>query len=286
MKKIFGLFLILLLVSLLFSCVKTKTDPQGSVLQTTNDPAETTNQTITDHIETSGHTHSFSEATCTTPKTCSVCSVTEGNALGHSWSDATCTTPKTCSVCSVTEGNALGHSWSDATCAAPKTCDLCSITEGDTLPHKISYKTGRCVDCGAFEYNVNYAVYGSIQLTQEWLVQVVDSYLFINTYYVYKDTCVCSQCSSGIDVGTPYLTSVMYIEYTQNGETYRFVEVSDIHKKYSPETDTNYMLVAEQRPFTYYYQDDKIVRIVADDMSFIYEQEDLIPFSLDDLSDE
>ena len=30
-------------------------------------------------------------------------------ALGHDWADATCTTPKTCKVCKVTEGDALGH---------------------------------------------------------------------------------------------------------------------------------------------------------------------------------
>ena len=30
-------------------------------------------------------------------------------ATGHDWAAATCTTPKTCKVCKVTEGNALGH---------------------------------------------------------------------------------------------------------------------------------------------------------------------------------
>ena len=156
--------------------------------------------------------HIWNDATCTTPKTCSVCKVTDGSALGHkynavvtkptcteggyttytcpacndtyvdnrvgatghSWSDATCTTPKTCSVCKVTEGNALGHkynavvtkptcteggyttytcpacndtyvdnrvgatghSWSDATCTIPKTCSVCKVTEGSALGHK------------------------------------------------------------------------------------------------------------------------------------------------------
>ena len=32
-------------------------------------------------------------------------------ALGHTWTDATCTTAKTCSVCSTTEGEALGHNY-------------------------------------------------------------------------------------------------------------------------------------------------------------------------------
>ena len=57
------------------------------------------------------HVHDWQPATCTTPKTCSVCKTTEGEAKGHSWVDATCTTPKTCSVCKTTEGEALGHDW-------------------------------------------------------------------------------------------------------------------------------------------------------------------------------
>ena len=36
------------------------------------------------------HTHSFSDATCTQPKTCS-CGATDGNALGHNFENGTCT---------------------------------------------------------------------------------------------------------------------------------------------------------------------------------------------------
>ena len=35
----------------------------------------------------------------------------EGSAKGHKWEAATCTEPKTCSVCHATEGEPLGHSW-------------------------------------------------------------------------------------------------------------------------------------------------------------------------------
>ena len=52
------------------------------------------------------HTHSFSSATCTAPKTCS-CGATEGEANGHNWKDATYTSPKTCTVCGATEGTPL-----------------------------------------------------------------------------------------------------------------------------------------------------------------------------------
>ena len=80
-------------------------------------------------------THNWVEATCTEPKTCSVCGETEGDALGHTWNDATCTVSKTCSVCGETEGNALGHTWNDATCTTPQTCSICGVIEGEALGH-------------------------------------------------------------------------------------------------------------------------------------------------------
>ncbi len=45
------------------------------------------------------------------------------DALGHDWKAATCTDPKTCDRCHITEGEALGHDWKDATCTDPKTCN-------------------------------------------------------------------------------------------------------------------------------------------------------------------
>ena len=79
--------------------------------------------------------HDWQPATCTEPKTCSVCKATEGEALGHTWTPATCTEPKTCSICKATEGAALGHTWTPATCTEPKTCSVCKATEGAALGH-------------------------------------------------------------------------------------------------------------------------------------------------------
>ena len=64
----------------------------------------------------------MSDATCTEPKTCTVCGATEGEALGHSMSDATCTEPKTCTVCGATEGEALGH-WFTSSVTTKPTCE-------------------------------------------------------------------------------------------------------------------------------------------------------------------
>lgn len=80
-----------------------------------------------------GCKHEWQAANCETPKTCTLCQLTEGEALGHAWADATCETAKTCSVCNKTEGEALGHKWEDATTEAPKTCSVCQKTEGEKI---------------------------------------------------------------------------------------------------------------------------------------------------------
>lgn len=79
--------------------------------------------------------HKWTEATCTSPKTCSHCDSTEGDPVGHKWTVATCDEPKTCSVCKITEGATLSHQWEDATCVEPKTCKLCNKKEGSALGH-------------------------------------------------------------------------------------------------------------------------------------------------------
>lgn len=81
-----------------------------------------------------GCEHDWKEATCTEPKTCSLCSEIEGEPTGHTWTEASCSAPKTCENCGLTEGSALEHSWVEATEEAPKTCTLCGLTEGEPLP--------------------------------------------------------------------------------------------------------------------------------------------------------
>ena len=90
--------------------------------------------------------HRWKDATCTKPKTCSICGKTEGEPLGHRWKDATCTKPKTCSVCNETKGKALEHdpdTWStvkEATCteAGEKeaTCKRCGKGLTEEIPVK------------------------------------------------------------------------------------------------------------------------------------------------------
>ena len=132
------------------------------------------------------HMHIYSEATCTSPKTCSVCEATEGKALGHKWREADCITPKACSVCEATEGEALGHSWKEATCetakkcsecgktegspmehnwnnatcTSPKTCSSCGETSGSALEH--NYVNGTCSNCGAITSSYNFSDSGMV----------------------------------------------------------------------------------------------------------------------------
>ena len=56
-----------------------------------------------------------------------------GCGCKHEWQAANCETPKTCTRCQITEGEALGHTWADATTEAPKTCTVCQKTEGEKI---------------------------------------------------------------------------------------------------------------------------------------------------------
>ncbi len=95
--------------------------------------------------QAAGHSYQsvVTPPTCTeggyTTHTCSVCDDTYTDAqtvaAGHSWVDATCTAPKTCSVCDLTEGTALGHDYAEVVTAP--TC-----TEGGYT----TYTCGTCND--------------------------------------------------------------------------------------------------------------------------------------------
>ncbi len=113
----------------------------------------------TESIPATGHT--WTAATCTAAKTCSVCKATDGTALGHSYTSkvtkaATCTAAGvktfTCSKCSHSYTEtipATGHSWTAATCTAAKTCSVCKATEGAALGHSYTSKVTKAATCTA-----------------------------------------------------------------------------------------------------------------------------------------
>ena len=131
-----------------------------SVVYCTVCNAELSRETV--DVDPTGN-HTWDDATCTAPKTCSVCQATEGEALGHTGGTATCTDAPVCTACGESYGTALGHnyskpdcenpgicsncggtnaaplghSWQSATCTTPKTCKTCNKTEGSSLGHNI-----------------------------------------------------------------------------------------------------------------------------------------------------
>ena len=84
---------------------------------------------------------------------------TGDDECNHVWVDATCTAPKTCSICGAVEGTVLDHDWEiisqvDATCTADGSivyeCAACGEDKSETfpaIPH--NYVDGICSACGA-----------------------------------------------------------------------------------------------------------------------------------------
>lgn len=74
-------------------------------------------------------THNFKEATCTSPKACTVCGQTEGEAKGHTPAedDGDCTTAILCSVCQVVTTEAKEHipAEDDGSCLTAVPCSAC-----------------------------------------------------------------------------------------------------------------------------------------------------------------
>ncbi|MBE6555028.1 MAG: hypothetical protein E7663_02170 [Ruminococcaceae bacterium] len=83
--------------------------------------------------ETRDSMHTWTEADCTTAKTCTVCGATEGSALGHkpAEDDGNCLTAITCSVCGTTTTPAKdSHTGGTATCTEKAVCAVCNTAYG------------------------------------------------------------------------------------------------------------------------------------------------------------
>lgn len=121
-----------------------------------------------------GCEHEWAEASCLTPKTCTLCEQTEGEATGHAWQPADCINPETCSHCGEQRGAALGHEWQAATCENDEVCTLCQ--EVNTLAFGHSFGTWEgsdeafmhiCQTCGKEESMTPEACFLQ-QLTGTW----------------------------------------------------------------------------------------------------------------------
>ena len=93
--------------------------------------------------ETRDSMHSWKDADCVTPKTCTVCQKTDGEALGHTAEadDGNCTTDIKCATCGavVTSGKTqhVAHA-DDGDCTTPVTCTECSSVITAAKSHDFS----------------------------------------------------------------------------------------------------------------------------------------------------
>ncbi len=72
------------------------------------------------------HEHNWIEATCQSPKTCTICQLNDGSVGEHKWTEATCYTPQTCKICGITEGETTNeHDWTTETEDSPSVCIFC-----------------------------------------------------------------------------------------------------------------------------------------------------------------
>ena len=135
MKRSIALLLILVMMFCLVACTKDEPDTIPSTETKPTDPP---------------HTHSYIQ-TVTAPDctndgyTTYVCEcgdtyqADETAALGHTWADATCQAPKTCTVCAFTEGDVADHDYQSGTCSVcgEKDPNFKALTKGSWVRGKI-----------------------------------------------------------------------------------------------------------------------------------------------------
>ena len=139
--------------------------------------------------------HQWSEATCSTPKTCTLCEETQGNVLEHNFTEWETTKDPTCTIdgeltrtceCGKTEYSTVTashetvtHEGKSATCISSGykeyiTCTKCAYTTYEAipiLPHDTIIHNGQAPTCqsiGYLEYetcqNCNYTTYQEISV--------------------------------------------------------------------------------------------------------------------------
>ena len=169
-----------------------------------------------------GCDHNWTSATCTTPKTCTICGATSGSSLGHSWDNGkvttaeTCTTTGeklfTCSKCGSTQTTviaALGHKWGDWVTDVPATetttgtkhreCTVCHNIENGIIPeigHDHVYTTTvvTAPTCTAQGYTTH---------TCECGESYVDSYTAVKSHTYVNGLCsVCGEAAPVNPLGT------------------------------------------------------------------------------------
>lgn len=139
----------------------------------------------------------------------------------HDWIEATCKSPKICSMCEKTQGksDSSQHKWNNPTCITPKKCTLCGETEG-TIASVHNYENDKCRDCGLIKLTMyNFEDYIECNATVKSGEYFKDGYFGYvyqslqcifeargNTHYKYNDVSVVVQfCHYDLDGYLTYL---------------------------------------------------------------------------------
>ncbi len=137
--RILTLLVLVISISLIFAACDNS--QHNHETPTTNPPTEAPTEVPT-HNNTE-HTHTFSEATCTVPKTCE-CSATEGSPKGHSYADVV-TAPNCTEAGYTTHICVCGDKYTDTPVAAlghafeNGACGVCDEADPDFVAHTHSY---------------------------------------------------------------------------------------------------------------------------------------------------
>ncbi len=181
-----------------------------------------------------GNWETVKQATCNEEgklvRTCSKCSETEESIVSktdsHTWTQATCSSPKKCQLCGVTEGTPIEHDWGNPTCTTPRSCLVCWTVDDNSEPLGHSYVNGECEICGdeSEDYLADYDKY----LMAAHLYQaVIDSAKFpssvrIERAYYIDDLgkgfpCVRLECAAANSMGGYGILYGVVIQYPAQG---------------------------------------------------------------------
>ena len=118
MKKLFALMLALVMVISLCACGNKNTADGTKPSETPTTGTPTEGKTDATQPSGEGGATQPSEGGATTPAPTTPAPTTPApTTCSHSWKDATCNAPKTCTKCNATEGSALSHSYENGSCS-------------------------------------------------------------------------------------------------------------------------------------------------------------------------
>jgi len=189
----------------------------------------------------------YSEATCTTPKTCTICGETDGEALGHSYDEgkedpaATCTDDGvktfTCTVCGVTKTEvieALGHTTDNGT------CERCGETIGGTSDPETPKEKMPTTKYSFSSYTAGtqYAQGEEHQLDENTKLTINGAHLNTQVRLYAGSNCVieCDKTVEKVEVTAGYKAGTLTVYVSNDGETWTEVEAITTTTSYTAYT--------------------------------------------------